>query len=352
MGVLGGLLSANPEFGDKDNIFGGTGDTAADAILNSGATSNMVDLQKYTNVKDSIPIDYDKLTKISDTDVYKVVSVQETVIVDHGDGNIQQIIDKKDINHELQELDDILNDNNVNANNVKIIDEEIVNNNNNKHDAALMLLAGGNGDNDKKEHDPFADLNVASPMDDIMKTDIDVVVHKKEDDPFAELNMGSPMDDIMNAAKDNNNDNDVDKKEDDLFADLNTGSPLDNIMNAANEDDDDSTDSSSDAEDDMNMMKEDNKYNNMVPVIGNKTVDLDNLMGGNDDNDDNVESKQEDDNEDDNDNEESMGSEIIHDTPRHSEIVHEKLDPQVFGNGDDSSSESDEYSNATDPNAY
>eukprot|EP01084_Bolivina_argentea_P086733 156746_1 len=34
MGVLGGLLSANPEFGDVDNIFGGTGDKAVDAILN------------------------------------------------------------------------------------------------------------------------------------------------------------------------------------------------------------------------------------------------------------------------------------------------------------------------------
>eukprot|EP01084_Bolivina_argentea_P086734 156747_1 len=46
LGVLGGLLNANPEFGDNDNIFGGTGDNAVDAILNSGNASNMVDLQK------------------------------------------------------------------------------------------------------------------------------------------------------------------------------------------------------------------------------------------------------------------------------------------------------------------
>ena len=97
MGMLGGLLSANQEFGDENNIFGGNNKSAVDAVLNNQSSNgnNIVDYDKFANVPDVVPVDYNKLTAISDTDQYKVVSVQETVISEDADGNIKQSVDKK-----------------------------------------------------------------------------------------------------------------------------------------------------------------------------------------------------------------------------------------------------------------
>ena len=86
------LLMANPEFGNNDNIFGGNNKNAVDALITSDApTSHIVDFKKFADIKDTAPIDYDKLTKISDIDQYKVVSIKETVIVDNGD-NVKQSV--------------------------------------------------------------------------------------------------------------------------------------------------------------------------------------------------------------------------------------------------------------------
>merc|ERR1712176_1643310 len=76
MDVLGGLLSANPEFEsneEKENV-----------------TSTFVDFAKYEAIKDE-KIDYDKLTKVSAVDEYKIVSIEETVISEDADG--KQTID-------------------------------------------------------------------------------------------------------------------------------------------------------------------------------------------------------------------------------------------------------------------
>eukprot|EP00483_Globobulimina_turgida_P002909 UN02914 len=52
---------------------------------NSG--TNVVDYNRYASVPETQKIDYSKLTQISDKDVMRVVSIQETVIKDDGDGS-------------------------------------------------------------------------------------------------------------------------------------------------------------------------------------------------------------------------------------------------------------------------
>merc|ERR1712228_741572 len=108
MGVLGGLLSANPEFGNNENIFGGNKEQ-------NNVESNFVDFKKYESVKESKKFDKNDptLTKIEDVDQYKIVSVKETIISDDGNGNIETTIQEKmnenEIkNQEANELNDIL----------------------------------------------------------------------------------------------------------------------------------------------------------------------------------------------------------------------------------------------------
>eukprot|EP01083_Nonionella_stella_P310901 1106580_1 len=103
MGFIGGLMAANPEFGDSENIFGVDVSNAEDrvsAIMNATgaqAMSHIVDFDKYANVPDTKPIDYSALTQISDTDQYKIVSVQETVTIEDADGNVKQMVTKADM---------------------------------------------------------------------------------------------------------------------------------------------------------------------------------------------------------------------------------------------------------------
>eukprot|EP01084_Bolivina_argentea_P266891 452860_1 len=84
---LDDLMAANQELGDENNIFG-AGNTAVDAMVQVQQQSgtNVVDYNRYANVPETQKIDYTKLTQVSDKDVYKVVSVQETIIKDDGDG--------------------------------------------------------------------------------------------------------------------------------------------------------------------------------------------------------------------------------------------------------------------------
>ena len=64
-------------------------------LHNNSANANLVDYEKFANVPDTVPVDYNALTAISDTDQYKVIGVQETVTVDDGDGNIKQSVEQK-----------------------------------------------------------------------------------------------------------------------------------------------------------------------------------------------------------------------------------------------------------------
>merc|ERR1712176_1151568 len=93
MDVLGGLLSANPEFEsneEKENV-----------------TSTFVDFAKYEEIKDE-KIDYDNLTKVSAVDEYKIVSIEETVISEDADGKqtIVKTVDVKD-DDVKQDLEDV-----------------------------------------------------------------------------------------------------------------------------------------------------------------------------------------------------------------------------------------------------
>mmetsp|Transcript_58375 Transcript_58375/g.92779 ORF Transcript_58375/g.92779 Transcript_58375/m.92779 type:complete len:305 (+) Transcript_58375:48-962(+) len=84
---LDDLMNANQELGDENNIFGGN-NSAIDAMvqIQQKSGTNVIDYQSYADQQHTEKVDYDKLTKISDKDEYHVVSVQETVIRDDGNG--------------------------------------------------------------------------------------------------------------------------------------------------------------------------------------------------------------------------------------------------------------------------
>merc|ERR1712129_675957 len=93
MDVLGGLLSANPEFESNEE--------------QENVTSTFVDFAKYEEIKDE-KIDYDKLTKVSAVDEYKIVSIEETVISEDADGKqtiVKTVDDVKD-DDAKQDLED------------------------------------------------------------------------------------------------------------------------------------------------------------------------------------------------------------------------------------------------------
>ena len=99
MDQLDAMLGANEVLGDENNIFGGN-KTAIDAMveIQQKSGTNIIDYKKYNSVPETQKIDYDKLTQVSDKDVYKVVSVQETVIKDD-DGSGQNVT-KQTINYQ------------------------------------------------------------------------------------------------------------------------------------------------------------------------------------------------------------------------------------------------------------
>ena len=250
-----------------------------------------------------------------------------------------------------------------------------------------------------------AEMNMTSPLDALMNeaaiddgngTEDDHENDKQDnDDPFGALDdpfggiIASPLDSIMNASappmdNDNDHDNDHDndnnedekaEKEDDANQALNQiQSPLDAIMSNAILSP--SSGSSSDESETPLVPKSNNTdiiKSRMNKVMGHQTIDMDHFLSSSnithptmyntidstkeikeDMEDDVVEEEEE---EAGNENEQSLGSEIIHETPRNSAFLpqHEKLDPAIFGRDESdetSSDEDDENSYGTDPNGY
>ena len=210
LGIVGGLLSANPEFNSNEKV-----------------ESNFVDFEKYQNIKESKPVDYSQLTQIEDTDQYKVVSVQETVIIDDGNGNVLE--KKKKTEQAVQ---------------------------------PVIISAASSSSNDSQK--PLVAKDVIKAK---------VIQHQTVD--------------------------------------------IDNVMEAKN-------------------------------VIKYEEAD-------------DIKEESEDTSSDDDDDAESMGSEIIHETPKRSQVLHQKLDSGIFGKAVDddeedestsSSSDDESISNGTDPNGY
>merc|ERR1712228_633265 len=205
MGVLGGLLSANPEFGNNENIFGGNKEQ-------NNVESNFVDFKKYESVKESKKFDKNDptLTKIEDVDQYKIVSVKETIISDDGNGNIEVIKPQKIEKNELEKKNDPFSSieaefNSLNNEFDKIQKQQSGN------DVVLDMFSSENETNEnvkeenvelKPDNDPFAELDMSpnemfiAPKDEQMN---DAKHRKKEDanDPFASLDMAAS--DIFNS---------------------------------------------------------------------------------------------------------------------------------------------------------
>ena len=134
--TLDAMLGANQDIGYKDNIFG-AGNTATDAMvqIQKESGTNIVDYNRYASIPETQKIDYNKLTSVSDQPIYKVQSVQETIIRDDGSGGN---ITKQTINYKVD--GDKTNELQIEKQRIEQVNEYDNNNNNDNDDIEKVTI--------------------------------------------------------------------------------------------------------------------------------------------------------------------------------------------------------------------
>jgi len=394
LGFVDELMSANPEFGNNENIFGGGPDgdrDHVDALIQAaGPASHIVDFEKFAHVAEVEKIDYSKLTKVEDADQFKVMSVQETVVVDDGDGNVQQSMYQQigNGNAPRDALDSILSNNMHDpAHNVHVLMEESQQQQSQQQPQDMLnaasplddIMAHAQQRPQQQQHDLHEEVanepqQMLSPLEAMMAQAAEHSSPEQQTVPYENKQLASPLDALMahSAPPPQSDDDDSTDDDDDEQRNMNDNanriaSPLDALMAAAE------SKEPVESETDHNLVASpldaimsgaasspsqvQSEEQTDAPIVqqanSNDDVDAVAVVMPPDANDYDAELKEQEQNvADDN---ESVASEIIHGSPRHSE-KREKLDPTLFGNTDDTSSSSsdddEENSVGTDPNVY